>query len=272
MTMRYQSRITVLLLSVALLIPLAQIAPREGHGEEPARITVLYDNIQYDPHCATAWGYAALIEHGEHVYLFDTGGDGSTLLSNMRALGVDPERIEAVILSHAHGDHTGGLIDLLGVGIDPPVYLLPSFPPELKSDIARLTEVIEVTAGQSVGAGVYVTGEVQGAVPEQAVIVATDSGLVVLTGCAHPGVVALVARAKDLRGEPVHLVMGGFHLRNASSEQLQSIISELHSLGVAKVAPSHCTGEAAIAAFRTGYGAGFVESGAGKVVLLSGAS
>jgi 7,8-dihydropterin-6-yl-methyl-4-(beta-D-ribofuranosyl)aminobenzene 5'-phosphate synthase len=245
---------------------------QEGHGDESVRITVLYDNVQHDPRCATAWGYAALIERGEHIYLFDTGGDGPTLLGNMRELGVHLERIEAVVLSHAHADHTGGFMDLLQAGINPPVYLLPSFPEELKRQVAQTTEVIEVTPGQAVGAGVYVTGEVRGTVPEQAVIVASDSGLVVLTGCAHPGVVTLVARAKDLFTEPVHLVMGGFHLRGKSSEEVRSIITQLQGLQVARVAPSHCTGDAARAAFRIQYGEGFIESGVGKVVSVVGGS
>jgi len=243
---------------------------RERHGNEAVRISVLYDNIQYDRRCATAWGYAALIERGEHIYLFDTGGDGPTLLGNMRQLGVDLARVEAVILSHAHGDHTGGLIDLLRTGIEPPVYLLPSFPAELKSAVARMTEVIEVAPGQAIGAGVYVTGEVHGTVPEQAAIVTSDSGLVVLTGCAHPGVVTLVDRAKTLVGESVHLVMGGFHLASTSSERVESIATDLLGLGFGMVAPSHCTGEAALAAFGARFGARFVESGAGRVVLVSG--
>ncbi len=245
---------------------------QEGHGDESVRITVLYDNVQHDPRCATAWGYAALIERGEHIYLFDTGGDGPTLLGNMRELGVHLERIEAVILSHAHADHTGGLIDLLQAGVNPPVYLLPSFPDELKRQVAQITEVIEVTPGQAVGAGVYVTGEVDGTVPEQAVIVASDSGLVVLTGCAHPGVVTVVARAKDLLAEPVYLVMGGFHLGGKSSEELRSIVTQLQGLRVVSVAPSHCTGDAARAAFRIQYGEGFIESGVGKVVSIVGGS
>lgn len=247
-----------------------QLKPADRDGEA-VRITVLYDNIQHDFRCTTAWGYAALIERGPHVYLFDTGGDGSTLLGNMRELGVELERVEAIVLSHAHGDHTGGLLELLRAGVDAPVYLLPSFPDELKSEVARFTDVVEVIPGQVVGDGVYVTGEVAGAVPEQALVVTTDSGSVVVTGCAHPGVVALVARAKDLLGEPVHLVMGGFHLRSADSEQVRSIIAELQALGVARVAPSHCTGDDAIALFRLAYGNGFVESGVGRVVLVAGA-
>jgi 7,8-dihydropterin-6-yl-methyl-4-(beta-D-ribofuranosyl)aminobenzene 5'-phosphate synthase len=247
------------------------IRAEAGDDSAVVRITVLYDNMPHDSRCTTAWGYAALIERGSHVYLFDTGGDGPTLVSNMRELGVQLQRVEAIVLSHAHGDHTGGLIELLRSGVDAPVYLLPSFPDELKNEVAHWTQAIEVAPGQAVGDGVYVTGEVAGVVPEQALVVTTDSGLVVVTGCAHPGVVALVARAKGLRGEPVHLVMGGFHLRSAGSEQVRSVIAELQRLGVARVAPSHCTGDDAIALFRAQYGAGFVESGVGRVVLVTGA-
>lgn len=79
----------------------------------PLRITVVYNNVPHSRGLATAWGFAAVIETGGHTLLFDTGGDGPTLLANLRRLGIDPESIGAIVLSHIHGDYTGGLDDLL---------------------------------------------------------------------------------------------------------------------------------------------------------------
>jgi 7,8-dihydropterin-6-yl-methyl-4-(beta-D-ribofuranosyl)aminobenzene 5'-phosphate synthase len=92
------------------------------------RITIVYDNRELAPSLGTSWGFAAVVELRGHTVLFDTGADAPTLLGNMRALGIDPRSIEAVVLSHAHGDHTGGLQGLLETGIRPTVYLHTFFP------------------------------------------------------------------------------------------------------------------------------------------------
>lgn len=75
------------------------------------------------------------------------------LVENMRILGIDPAQIESVVLSHAHGDHTGGLSALLEYGARPIVYLLPSFPAAFKNQVAKITEMIEVSPGPSIAQG-----------------------------------------------------------------------------------------------------------------------
>ena len=99
---------------------IAPIQSPSAQGEErdyPVRITIIYDNNPYDPRLRTAWGFGGLIETRDTTILFDTGGDGATLLGNMATLGIEPENIEVVVLSHIHGDHTGGLGSLLGTVI-----------------------------------------------------------------------------------------------------------------------------------------------------------
>lgn len=88
----------------------------------PVTLTIVYDNNAYDPRLRTAWGFACLVEAGDATVLFDTGGDGATLLGNMDALELDPRDIDAIVLSHIHGDHTGGLLALLNRGITPTVF------------------------------------------------------------------------------------------------------------------------------------------------------
>jgi 7,8-dihydropterin-6-yl-methyl-4-(beta-D-ribofuranosyl)aminobenzene 5'-phosphate synthase len=250
------------------------VADSFGAGEPmlvgAVTITVLYDNIPRDPRLQTAWGFAALVEHPSGTYLFDTGGDGRNLLNNMRVLGVDLGQIDAIVLSHAHGDHTGGLIELLDRGIRPPVFLLPSFPAEFKRQVAGMTAVVETEPGVMVGEGVYVTGEVPGGVPEQAMIVETEAGLAVVTGCAHPGVVTLVSRAKDLVDGSVHLVIGGFHLREKSTSDVQDMVTALRRHAVEQVAPTHCTGDRAVETVRADYGEDCVQAGLGSVITVAG--
>jgi 7,8-dihydropterin-6-yl-methyl-4-(beta-D-ribofuranosyl)aminobenzene 5'-phosphate synthase len=92
--------------------------------------------------------------------------------------------------------------------------------------------------------------------------------VVVVTGCAHPGIVSMVERAKEMLDRPVDLVCGGFHLLDKSDEQVREIIGQLKALGVRRVGATHCTGERPIALIREAYGADFVPLGVGRVLEL----
>jgi 7,8-dihydropterin-6-yl-methyl-4-(beta-D-ribofuranosyl)aminobenzene 5'-phosphate synthase len=231
-------------------------------------ITILYNNVGYDPSLETAWGFSALVERNGETLLFDTGGDGAILMRNMGALDVDPEQIQSVVLSHIHGDHIGGLNALLNTGIQPTIYVPPSFPTNYKNSLKQSTSIVEVEPGQSIIEGLFTTGEMGTSIPEQALIIRTTKGMVIITGCAHPGIVNLVDRAIQLVGDPVYLVMGGFHLGGASNAQISSILEAFRRMGVQKVAPSHCTGDVAIGMFRDEYGDDFIESGVGFIMVI----
>jgi 7,8-dihydropterin-6-yl-methyl-4-(beta-D-ribofuranosyl)aminobenzene 5'-phosphate synthase len=235
---------------------------------QPLTITIIYDNNLYDRRLKSAWGFSALVEYCDHILLFDTGGDGQILMENMRILKIDPDGIDSVVLSHAHQDHTGGLAALLGTGAKAVVYLLPSFPVSFKRQIEQYTQVGEVSPGQSFAEGLWTTGEIGGPIPEQALVVQTKQGLVVITGCAHPGIIAIVEQAKDMFAEPVRLVLGGFHLGSKNEAEIDAILKDFRRLGVKQVAPCHCTGDYAIARFAAEYGKDFIQVGVGSVIRL----
>jgi 7,8-dihydropterin-6-yl-methyl-4-(beta-D-ribofuranosyl)aminobenzene 5'-phosphate synthase len=117
-----------------------------------------------------------------------------------------------------------------------------------------ITEMVEVTDPMEILPGIHTTGELGSSIREQALVVETEQGLVVVTGCAHPGVVEIVRRAKELVDGEVALVMGGFHLGDASEEQIDNIIADFRELGVQQVAPSHCTGDIARNMFAEAFG------------------
>lgn len=234
----------------------------------PLTMTIVYDNNTYAPELTTSWGFAAVVTYDDHMLLFDTGGDGTILLQNMDTLGIAPQAIEHVILSHAHNDHTGGLQELLAAGVYPVVHLLPSFSDAFKQQIASQATVVETVPGGKVTEGAFVTGAISGNVPEQALVLTTGRGLVIVTGCAHPGVDRVVARAQALFDHQVYLVLGGFHLGSANSGEITRILTALRQMGVQKVAPCHCTGERAMAMFADKYGEGFIEAGAGRVIVV----
>jgi 7,8-dihydropterin-6-yl-methyl-4-(beta-D-ribofuranosyl)aminobenzene 5'-phosphate synthase len=229
------------------------------------RFITVYDNETLDPNLASAWGFACLV--GDDL-LFDTGGDAGRLLSNMERMGIDPAGIGTVILSHAHGDHTGGLSGLLNTGVRPTVYVPRSFPQRFKADVRSLTTLVEVAGPVEIRPGIHTTGEVGRDIAEQALAVETVEGLVVVTGCAHPGVVEMVRQAKESAGGEVGLVIGGFHLGSASRRQVERIIADFRDLGVRKVAPCHCTGARAMRMFAEEYEGDFVKVGAGRVITV----
>jgi len=233
-------------------------------------IKVVYNNVVFNREFTTSWGMACVVEGLEKVILFDTGGDGGILLSNMKAMGVDPGEIDVVVISHIHGDHTGGLPSFLAVNSDVAVYIPSSFPGDFKRSIKeRGSRLIEVSEPVEICNRAYSTGELGTWIKEQALVVKTEKGLVIVTGCAHPGVVDITKSALRLYDDNIYLVTGGFHLGGASEKEIDRIISELKGCGVKKVGPSHCTGERAIQKFKEAWGKIFVEAGCGAVIKIS---
>jgi len=242
--------------------------PAAGGPTGELTITIIYDNTAYDTSLQADWGFAALIEYGDHTLLFDTGTSGQMLVSNMDKLGIDPKRIEAIVLSHAHADHVNGLQALLDKGITPKVYALSSFDSSFKDRVRARTSLVEVSAPLEILPGLHSTGELGTSIVEQALVIETSQGIVVITGCAHPGVVSIVSQAKKMAKGDVALLVGGFHLLETSPSQVKQIIADLRALGVRQISPTHCTGEAAIATFANEYGDSYIQGGAGRVIKI----
>ena len=84
-------------------------------GQDPRRITVLYDAFGPPSSLVKDWGFAALVEYRGRRVLFDTGNNAGIFEQNTKELGIDLTRLDAVVISHRHGDHTSGLTHLLKV-------------------------------------------------------------------------------------------------------------------------------------------------------------
>lgn len=93
------------------------------------KITIIYDNTAYEKKLKPDWGFSCLMEvKGAPKILFDTGGNGRILLSNMNKLDIDPNSFDEIFISHAHYDHTGGLSDFLARNRDVKLYIPAGFP------------------------------------------------------------------------------------------------------------------------------------------------
>ncbi|MEW5937275.1 MAG: MBL fold metallo-hydrolase [Candidatus Thermoplasmatota archaeon] len=192
------------------------------------RLTILYDNEAKEGF-RSGWGFSCLVEYNDKKILFDTGWDGDVLLHNMEKSGIAKEEIEAIVLSHHHWDHIGGLPLVLHSNVD--VYLPKSFSKRLKHEISHRARLHEVEQADEIIRGVYTTGELGDSIREQALVLEGEEGLIVITGCAHPGL-DIVLEAVRKFGE-VSGAIGGFH----SFDRL----AQLDSLSL--IAPCHCTAQ-----------------------------
>ena len=238
-----------------------------NQGVAGTEIKVIYNNIPGSPGFESAWGLSYLIRAGKKNILFDTGGDPELLTRNLKKAGVRPDEIDTVVRSHYHLDHYGGLEAVLKPNL--PVFLPASFPPGFKRELRRKrVRVIEVKDPVRIAPGVWSTGILGDYIPEQSLLVKTASGLVVITGCSHPGVENICLQAHNLFPGKIYLVTGGFHLGAASPEKVKRIIKELKALAVGKVAPNHCTGSTAIRMFKEAWGDNFIHLGVGEELSI----
>jgi 7,8-dihydropterin-6-yl-methyl-4-(beta-D-ribofuranosyl)aminobenzene 5'-phosphate synthase len=233
-------------------------------------MTVVYDNHSLDGNLEKDWGFSCFIKGLEKSILFDTGKNGHILLSNMEKLGIRPEEIDLVFLSHAHKDHTGGLDILLTENSNMEVWLPEFFPVSFKETIKTAgASVVEVDNFQKICEGAYTTGVISGWIKEQSLILDTDKGLIVVTGCSHPRIVKIVFTAKELLTKGIHMVFGGFHLAGFLEAEIEEIAARFRVLGVEKVGPCHCSGDKCSLIFAKEYQDDFIKIGAGKEIKVS---
>jgi 7,8-dihydropterin-6-yl-methyl-4-(beta-D-ribofuranosyl)aminobenzene 5'-phosphate synthase len=232
-----------------------------------ATLTVVYDNLVYDDQYRTSHGFACIVRaeggEGTSTLLFDTGGDFPTLAHNVSRAGCDFTDFDAVVISHDHYDHAGGLEGVLEKHPSVPVYL----PGLGRSRHVGENRVIEnpIQVDQEprrIAYGIWSGGVLEGRMNEQSLALFTPRGVVLVTGCAHPGIVRIARTVKERSGAEVYLVAGGFHRPPASAAR------ELLELGVRYAAPSHCTGEESTLAIKKAFGEGYIPSGAGRVLSI----
>ncbi len=250
-------------------------------------LTTLCENTSSGFGISGEWGLSIMVDTGEAVVLLDTGFSDS-LVRNARFKEIDLKRVTHVVLSHGHGDHTGGLRSLLqethkkvNIIAHPEIwgskysrlekengdryqyigvpfrreeleslgasFILSKEPFWLNEHMVTTGEVPMLTAFEKVDQNMYLKTE-NGFVPDplvddQALVIKTAKGLVIILGCAHRGMVNTMIHAREITGEErIYAVVGGTHLIRAGTEQLAKTVEKINEFGVEKLGVSHCTG------------------------------
>ncbi len=235
------------------------------------QLVILYDNRAVEGFKAD-WGFSLLVELEEESILFDTGAKPEVLKHNMEAAGVDPAEIGRVFISHNHWDHTGGLPSIIEVNREFELYIPETDCYKIEEELPESVICVPVVAPtyiteRALSTGVMPTGMEEPA-EEQSLIVFSQMGAVLITGCSHPGIVDIAKKAVSLIGEELFLAVGGFHLYNFSDEEIKEVSEELKKF-TRFVAPCHCTGERGIEIFKENWGDRFVEAMAGVEIPLT---
>jgi 7,8-dihydropterin-6-yl-methyl-4-(beta-D-ribofuranosyl)aminobenzene 5'-phosphate synthase len=264
------------------------------NGEWRMKVTCVVDNAVCDH--SLFWGehgLAFLIEaKSGFMLLFDTGRSGTVLWHNLELLDVKPEEINALAISHAHYDHTGGLPALLDRVAGIPLYAHPDLFRERFSRRKELKSVGLPLEREALGQrltfqlsaepmeilpGVWTTGEIndrsepEGRSPhhlvrggegwqpdpyqdDMALVLETGKGLVVLCGCCHAGLLNTLAHVRRNFGVDITVVAGGTHLLQADEAHLRRVIEVLRELGLPRLYLNHCTGQRAYVTLAQAFG------------------
>jgi 7,8-dihydropterin-6-yl-methyl-4-(beta-D-ribofuranosyl)aminobenzene 5'-phosphate synthase len=289
-------RIVAFLLLSAVAIPC--------HAQD--RVTILYDAFGESKELTKDWGFSALVEHDGKRILFDTGNNAANFEHNVKALGVDVTKLDFVVISHRHADHATGLKYVLSVNPNVKVYVpwdggngfggatLPqtflrrdeSLPPNMRYfggaepdhftwgrlyDAANIDLVNQTT---EVAPGIFLvrtvsqkTGTLE--LPELTLAIKRPNGLLLVDGCSHAGIEAILQAASTIDPR-TEIVFGGLHLVTTPVEEIDALVETLQTKWkVQRIAPGHCTGEPAFARLRKAYKENYVYAGLGTTVQIN---
>lgn len=237
---------------------------------KPVTVRVIYDNYASVDSLTPDWGYSVVIEGLEKTILFDIGTKPDIFASNFRKMGLDASEIDFLVLSHEHGDHIGGISSFVKMKTDIPVIIPHSFTKAFKKRMESLgLKPILVKEPAMICEDLYTSGEFDFPIAEQALVLDTKQGLVVMTGCSHPGIVEMLKEIKTSFNKNIYMVFGGFHLLEKSEEEMDVIISAMKALGVVKCGATHCTGDKQIKMFRDAFGENYFDLGAGNIIVIN---
>ncbi|MGC9104430.1 MAG: MBL fold metallo-hydrolase [Candidatus Methanodesulfokora sp.] len=262
----YLLLLVLLILFISCMFLFTSKGPQAERNVSRLRLVVLVDNYRKISNIRTAWGLSIYVETPSSRLLFDTGPDPRLLQDNSRRLGINLSSIDAVVISHEHGDHVGGL-SCISAGTK--VYVPRGS--SLRRYVERIgLRLVEINETEMISDGIYVIKPLYGPPWEEAMAIKTKKGLVIIVGCSHPGVINIVRKAvEDIKMRP-YIVIGGFHMAGASPEEISSVVEELLSLGVSRIYPIHCSGDGIRSYLARFHPENYGDGGAGLEIEVDG--
>ena len=269
------------------------------------RVTILYDAFGESKELTKDWGFSAFVEHDGKRILFDTGNNAATFEHNVKALGIDLTKLDFVVISHRHADHATGLRYVLSVNPNVTVYVpadggngfggapFPkaflraddSLPANMRYfggaepdsfswgklyDTGNFVLVNQLT---EVSPGIFLIRTVSQKpgtleLPELTLAIKRPNGLLLVDGCSHAGIEAILQAASSVDPR-TEVVFGGFHLVTTPLEEIDALVENLKTKWkVQRIAPGHCTGEPAFARLKKAYNDNYLYAGLGTKTEL----
>ena len=258
----------LLLLGLSNVTSVEPLVSGSGSKDDDVHVTIIYDNYQANTDLDTDWGFACLVEYQGEQLLFDAGRDPELYKKNVSLLDIHPEEIPSLFISHEHGDHTAGIPWVIEINPSAKCYLPASYAEQLKANGTLPPNSKGLANPTHLYGSFYSTGDDFASFKEQGLVIKTENGGVLITGCGHPGAVAMVGVAEKELGIKIHTVIGGLHLMSTSGEDLELIAAKLKEMGVKQICPTHCTGDKSIATFKASFGDGYIMGGTGKEIVI----
>lgn len=241
-------------------------------------LTVLCDDRLEKPLFAEH-GFSLLVEKlGEAVTLFDLGSS-DVFIKNAKLLGKDLSKVQNVVISHGHYDHAGGLKHLSALQKNFKVFIreeifFPKYSGERFAgiewaNVQNLFNFVKVTSKVTqISDSMHVFGpagmqndfeepdpnfcivkegkKIRDFFDEELNLVIDEGdGIILITGCAHRGIVNIVQEALELFDKKIKLLLGGFHLYKASTQKIDLVVKKLSTYKIDNIMPYHCTGQLA---------------------------
>ncbi|MDR0469300.1 MAG: MBL fold metallo-hydrolase [Peptococcaceae bacterium] len=251
------------------------------------KITSLVENSKAGDHLLCEPGLSLLIEWRGKTMLLDTGAS-EFFMDNADTLDKDLSKVDYVVLSHGHSDHSGGIRTLCAstrkkfkLVMNPRFfdkkfirekdylrYIGNDFNQEflqienvatifpltdmftLLDDVYIISDIVSVAAYEDESNDfVVLKGEQylpDGFADEQVLVFDLPQGLVVLSGCAHRGIVNTCEAVKKQLKRPIQAIIGGLHLKNSGEERIRQTAAYILREGISHLALGHCTGDAGL--------------------------